>query len=86
MIEAETVLSESLLMERYLGDKPNQQKALEYLCFAEMFQIMNYKILIIIAKLLNDRHFKRTLKSILKAEKNKLNLCTKMAKNNALSN
>jgi hypothetical protein len=68
-------------METYLGENPDTQEALEFLCLMEGVEVINYKVLKTTAKVLNNKMFRSRLKSIL----SHLDLCTKLAKRNALS-
>jgi hypothetical protein len=79
-----TVLKTSLIMETYLGDNPDTQEALEFLCLMEGVEVMNYKVLKTTAKVLNNKRFQSRLKSILRETRSHLD-CTKLAKRNALS-
>ena len=79
-----TVLKTSLIMETYLGDNPDTQEALEFLCLMEGVEVMNYKVLKTTAKVLNNKRFQSRLKSILRETRSHLD-CTKLAKRNPLS-
>lgn len=81
----QTILRSSIFMETYLGENPDTQDALEFLCIAEVAKVTHYKVLKSAAKALNNKKFRDTLTSILKKEKKHLELCIELAKKNALS-
>jgi hypothetical protein len=80
-----TVLKTSLIMETYLGESHDTQEALELLCLIEGVEGINYKVLKTTAKVLNKKRFQSRLKSILREKRSHLDLCTKLAKRNPLS-
>jgi hypothetical protein len=43
-------------METYLGDDPDTQKALEFLCLAEGAEITHYKVLSAVAKEVEEKY------------------------------
>jgi ferritin-like metal-binding protein YciE len=79
----ETVQKVTGMMKTYLGEDPEVQDALEFLCLAEGGEITHYEILSSLAGETNSKKFADTVKSILKEEKKHLQLCTKLAKRNA---
>jgi ferritin-like metal-binding protein YciE len=81
----ETAEKASKIMQTYLGGDPDTQEALEFLCLAEGGEVTHYEVLASIAKDVKNKKFGTTIRAILKEEKRHLNLCTKMAKNNAAS-
>jgi ferritin-like metal-binding protein YciE len=81
----ETAEKASKIMQTYLGGDPDTQEALEFLCLAEGGEVTHYEVLASIPKDVNNKKFGTTIRAILKEEKRHLNLCTKMAKNNAAS-
>jgi len=81
-VTEETAEKASKIMDTYLGESPDEQEALEFLCLAEGAEVTHYEVLSSIAKNIKSRKFATTVKSILKEETNHLNLCTKLAKQN----
>lgn len=81
----ETAQKASKMMEIYLGDEPDTQEALEFLCLAEGGEVTHYEVLNSVSKDVKNKKFGTKVKSILKEEKRHLDLCTKMAKDNAAS-
>ena len=81
----ETAEKASKIMETYLGEDPDTQEALEFLCLAEGGEVTHYEVLAAVAKDVKNKKFGTKVRSILKEEKRHLNLCTKLAKNNATS-
>ena len=81
----ETAEKASKIMETYLGEEPDTQEALEFLCLAEGAEVTHYEVLNSMAKQVKNRKFGTRVRTILKEEKGHLNLCTKLAKSNAAS-
>jgi len=81
----ETAEKASKIMETYLGDEPDTQEALEFLCLAEGAEVTHYEVLNSISKQVKNKKFGTKVISILKEEKAHLELCTKLAKSNAAS-
>jgi predicted DsbA family dithiol-disulfide isomerase len=81
----ETADKAAKIMETYLGEEPDTQEALEFLCLAEGGEVTHYEVLASIAKDVKNKKFGTKVRSILTEEKRHLNLCTKMAKDNAAS-
>ncbi|HEX6379220.1 MAG TPA: hypothetical protein VFZ60_09095 [Nitrososphaeraceae archaeon] len=81
----ETAQKASKMMETYLGDEPDNQEALEFLCLAESGEVTHYEVLNSVAKDVKNKKFGTKVRSILKEEKGHLNLCTKLATDNAAS-
>jgi len=81
----ETAEKASKMMETYLGDEPDTQEALEFLCLAEGAEVTHYEVLNSISKQVKNKKFGTRVISILKEEKAHLELCTKLAKSNAAS-
>ena len=81
----ETAEKCSKIMETYLGEDPDTQEALEFLCLAEGGEVTHYEVLTSIAKDFKNKKFGTTVRAILKEEQGHLNLCTKLAKGNAAS-
>lgn len=81
----ETAEKASKIMETYLGENPDTQEALEFLCLAEGAEVTHYEVLSSIAKDVKNKKFGTRVKSILREEKRHLDLCTKLAKKNTSS-
>jgi hypothetical protein len=81
----ETAEKASEIMETYLGDEPDTQEALEFLCLAEGGEVTHYEVLNSVSKDVKNTKFGTKVRSILKEEKRHLDLCTKLAKDNAAS-
>ena len=81
----ETAEKVSRIMETYLGDEPDSQEALEFLCLAEGGEVTHYDVLNSVSKQVKNKKFGTKVRSILKEEKGHLELCTKLAKSNAAS-
>jgi ferritin-like metal-binding protein YciE len=81
----ETADKAAKIMETYLGEEPDTQEALEFLCLAEGGEVTHYEVLASVAKDVKNKKFGTKVRSILTEEKRHLNLCTKMAKDNAAS-
>ena len=79
----ETAEKAAKIMETYLGEDPDTQEALEFLCLAEGGEVTHYEVLSSVAKEVKNKKFGTTVRTILKEEKQHLNLCTKLAKTNA---
>lgn len=79
----ETAEKASNIMETYLGDQPDTQEALEFLCLAEGGEVTHYEVLAGVAKDVKNKKFGTKVRAILKEEKRHLALCTKLAKSNA---
>jgi hypothetical protein len=81
----ETAEKASKIMETYLGEEPDTQEALEFLCLAEGGEVAHYEVLNSVAKDVKNKKFGTKVRAILKEEKEHLALCTKLAKTNAAS-
>ena len=81
----ETAEKASKIMETYLGEEPDTQEALEFLCLAEGGEVTHYEVLASVAKDVKNKKFGTKVRAILKEEKRHLALCTKLAKSNAAS-
>ena len=81
----ETADKASKIMETYLGEEPDTQEALEFLCLAEGGEVIHYEVLASIAKDVTNKKFGTTVRAILKEEQGHLQMCTKLAKSNAAS-
>jgi len=81
-VSKETAQKASKIMETYLGEDPDTQEALEFLCLAEGAEVTHYEVLSSVTKEVKSRKFGTKVKNILKEEQNHLELCTKLAKQN----
>lgn len=79
----ETAEKASKIMETYLGEEPDTQEALEFLCLAEGGEVTHYEVLTSVAKDVKNKKFGTKVRAILKEEEKHLALCTKLAKTNA---
>ena len=79
----ETAEKASKIMETYLGEDPDTQEALEFLCLAEGGEVTHYEVLTSVAKQVKNKKFGTRVRAILKEEQRHLALCTKLAKTNA---
>jgi ferritin-like metal-binding protein YciE len=79
----ETAEKASKIMETYLGEDPDTQEALEFLCLAEGGEVTHYEVLTSVAKQVKNKKFGTKVRTILKEEQRHLALCTKLAKTNA---
>jgi ferritin-like protein len=79
----ETEQKASKIMETYLGEDPDSQEALEFLCLAEGAEVTHYEVLSAMTKGIKTKLFPVKVKSILNQEKKHLLLCTQLAKKNA---
>ena len=78
----ETVQKAKQMMQTYLGNDPDSQDALEFLCLAEGGEVTHYEVLSKLAPKVKDKGFGTAVQSILKQEKQHLQLCTRLAKEN----
>ena len=81
----ETAEKVSKIMETYLGEDPDTQEALEFLCLAEGGEVTHYEVRASIAKDVTNKKFGTTVRAILKEEQGHLQLCTAPQRRNALS-
>jgi ferritin-like metal-binding protein YciE len=81
-VSEETFQKVSKIMETYLGEEPDTQEALEFLCLAEGAEVTHYEVLTSVAKDVKSRKFGNQVRKILKEENNHLEVCTKLAKQN----
>jgi ferritin-like protein len=79
----ETQQKASKIMETYLGEDPDSQEALEFLCLAEGAEVTHYEVLSAMTKGIKNKRFPAKIRSILNQEKKHLLLCTQLAKKNA---
>src|ERR671914_2962056 len=73
----------SQMMQTYLGEDPDKLDALEFLCLAEGGEVTHYEVLSEVAKELKEKKFASEVRSILGEEKQHLQLCTKLARENS---
>jgi ferritin-like metal-binding protein YciE len=73
----------SQMMQTYLGEDPDTLDALEFLCLAEGGEVTHYEVLGELAKEVKDKKFASEVKSILREEKQHLQLCTQLARENS---
>jgi ferritin-like metal-binding protein YciE len=73
----------SQMMQIYLGEDPDTLDALEFLCLAEGGEVTHYEVLGELAKQVKDKKFASEVKSILREEKQHLQLCTQLARENS---
>src|ERR687893_1236530 len=73
----------SQMMQTYLGEDPDTLDALEFLCLAEGGEVTHYEVLSELAKEVKDEKFASEVKSILGEEKQHLQLCTQLARENS---
>jgi ferritin-like metal-binding protein YciE len=79
----ETSQKASQMMQTYLGEDPDTLDALEFLCLAEAGEVTHYEVLDELAKKVKDKKFASEVKSILREEKQHLQLCTQLARENS---
>ena len=73
----------SQMMQIYLGEDPDTLDALEFLCLAEGGEVTHYEVLDELANEVKDKKFASEVKSILREEKQHLQLCTQLARENS---
>ena len=81
-ISNEIAQKTSKIMETYLGEEPDTQEALEFLCLAEGAEVTHYEVLSSVTKEVKSKKFGTKVRDILKEEQNHLEMCTKLAKQN----
>jgi ferritin-like metal-binding protein YciE len=80
---SETSQKASQMMQRYLGEYPDTLDALEFLCLAEGGEVIHYEVLDELAKEVEDNKFASEVASILAEEKQHLQLCTQLTRENS---
>lgn len=70
------------ISDTYLGNKPDRQEALEFLCLAEAAEVTHYVVLRSLPKKVKAKNFGKKIKRILEEEKEHLKFCTKLVKEN----
>jgi ferritin-like metal-binding protein YciE len=78
----ETEQKASQMMATYLGDDADTSEALEFLCIAEGGEVTHYEVLDAMVKEVKDKEFTDKVKSILNEEKEHLQECIKLAREN----
>jgi ferritin-like metal-binding protein YciE len=73
----------SQMMQTYLGEDPETLDALEFLCLAEGGEVTHYEVLDELSKEVKDKKFASEVASILGEEKQHLQLCTQLARENS---
>jgi rubrerythrin len=82
----ETEQKASEMMKTYLGKDPDSSEAIEFLCLAEGGEVTHYEALSALAlKKVKNKQLSNTVNSILREEKRHLQLCTRLAKQIAVS-
>jgi rubrerythrin len=76
----ETEEKATKIMETYLGDNPDSQEALEFLCLAEGGEVTHYEVLSAMTRGIKNKQFQARVRSILNQEKKHLLLCTQLEK------
>jgi ferritin-like metal-binding protein YciE len=71
------------MMHTYLGQDPDTLDALEFLCLAEGGEVTHYEVLDELAKEVKDKKFASEVRAILGEEKQHLQLCTQLARENS---
>lgn len=79
----ETVQKATQMMKTYLGEDPDTLDALEFLCLAEGSEVTHYEVLSKFIPKVKDRKFGTAVRSILQEEKRHLQMCIRLAKENA---
>ena len=82
-VAQETEQKATKIMETYLGEDPDSQEALEFLCLAEAGEVTHYEVLSVMSKGIKNKRFLTKIKSILAQKRKHLLLCTQLAKKNA---
>lgn len=73
------------IMKTYLGEDPDSSEAIEFLCLAEGGEVTHYEVLNAMTKGIKNKKFGTKVKAILAEEKRHLQLCTRLAKQTAIS-
>ena len=82
---SETKLKAYEIMKTYLGEDPDYSEAIEFLCLAEGGEVTHYEVLNAMTKGIKNKKFGTKVKAILAEEKRHLQLCTRLAKQTAIS-
>jgi ferritin-like metal-binding protein YciE len=78
----ETEQKATQMMQTYLGNNPDLSEALEFLSIAEGGEVIHYEGLDSLAKEFKDKDLAKKTKSILTEEKNNLDQCIQLVKQN----
>ena len=78
----ETEQKATKMMQTYLGTNPDLSEALEFLSIAEGGEVVHYEGLDSLAKEFKDKDLAKKTKSILTEEKNHLDKCIQLVKQN----
>jgi rubrerythrin len=70
------------MMTTYLGDDADTSEALEFPCIAEGDEVTHYEVLDAMVKDVKDTEFRDKVKSILNEEKEHLQECIELAREN----
>jgi ferritin-like metal-binding protein YciE len=81
-IAAETEQKASQMMQTYLGNDADTSEALEFLCIAEGGEVTHYEVLDAMVKDVKDKEFGDKVKSILNEEREHLQECIQLARQN----
>jgi hypothetical protein len=81
----ETEQKAAEIMKTYLGEDPDSSEAIEFLCLAEGGEVTHYEVLNAMTKGVKNKKFGTKVKAILAEEKRHLQLCTRLAKQTAIS-
>ena len=81
----ETEKKAAEIMKTYLGEDPDSSEAIEFLCLAEGGEVTHYEVLNAMTKGIKNKKFGTKVKAILAEEKRHLQLCTRLAKQTAIS-
>jgi ferritin-like metal-binding protein YciE len=81
-VAAETEQKASQMMQTYLGSDADTSEALEFLCIAEGGEVTHYEVLDAMAKDIKNAEFSDKVKSILNEEKEHLQECIQLARDN----
>jgi rubrerythrin len=81
-VATETEQKASQMMKTYLGDDADTLEALEFLCLAEGGEVTHYEVLDAMVNDIKDAEFSDKVKSILNEEKEHLQECIKLAREN----
>ena len=69
-VTQETEKKAAKIMGTYLGEDPDSQEALEFLCLAEGAEVTHYEVLSAITKGIKNKQFSAKMRSILSKRKN----------------
>src|SRR5215218_6766092 len=84
-VAKETTQKAAEIMKTYLGEDPDNSEAIEFLCLAEGGEVTHYEVLNAMTKGIKNKKFGTKVKAILAEEKRHLQLCTRLAKQTAIS-